>query len=70
MLHSHEPVTVGFPRSHDRIFRYVVHARVTDYLNCGWHIAEVDLGAHHRQYAILLEWLCRCPCAEPRNLVR
>jgi hypothetical protein len=33
-------------------------------------IAEVDLGAHHREYAVLLEWLCGCPRVEPRKMVR
>jgi hypothetical protein len=54
----------------ERIFRYATHERVLDYLLLGWHIACADLGPPHGQYAVLLEWLCACPRAEPRVSVR
>lgn len=46
------------------IFRIVVHERVLDYLNCGWHIAETDLG-YHTQFSVLMQWLCPCEPVEP-----
>lgn len=43
------------------IFRYVNHHRVGDYLQCGWHIASVEISPH----SILMQWLCGCECVEP-----
>ena len=40
----------------------VLHDRVTDYLNCGWHLASV-LGYD----SCLMQWLCDCPCVEPKE---
>ena len=46
------------------IFRIVTHERVLDYLMCGWHIAEADLGPY-MQWAVILQWLCPCNPVEP-----
>lgn len=51
------------------IFRFVRHERVLDYLMCGWHIAQVDLG-HHSEWAVLMQWLCECPMVEPKHGTR
>lgn len=50
-----------------RWFRLVRHEHVTDYLRCGWHIAQHDL-LHHSYYSVLLEWLCDCNIVEPKNV--
>ena len=42
------------------IFRFALHHLVQDYLDTGWHIANVDLD-HHGEYSVLLQWLCDCP---------
>lgn len=49
------------------LFRYVVHSRVLDYARIGWHIADTLDGTGHGNYAILMQWLCACPCVEPRK---
>lgn len=47
-----------------KFYRYVLHERVLDYLKCGWHIAQHDLG-HHTYYSVLMIWLCNCNRIEP-----
>lgn len=47
------------------IFRYVVHEKVIAYMQCGWHLAQADLG-HHSRYSVLMQWLCKCPMVEPQ----
>lgn len=46
-------------------FRYVIHERVRDYLDIGWHIAAVSMG-HHGYYGVMMAWLCNCKLVEPR----
>lgn len=46
------------------IFRFVVHERVLDYLMCGWHIAQPDLGPPHGGWSVLMQWLCPCKMVE------
>lgn len=48
-----------------RVFRYAAHDRVPDFLALGWHIADDMQGCHHGEHAVMLEWLCGCPMAEP-----
>lgn len=45
-------------------FAFVPHHRIQDFLDCGWHIANVDLD-HHGEYSALLQWLCNCPLPRP-----
>jgi hypothetical protein len=47
------------------ICRYVLHERVLDYLMCGWHILIADLGPNHREFSVMLAWLCDCKMVEP-----
>ena len=48
------------------IFRYVIHERVSEYLNLGW-IVCADLGPVHGQWSVLMRWLCECPYVEPNG---
>ena len=48
------------------MYRFVLHERGIDYLNCGWHIAEVDIG-YHAQWSVLMQWLCPCKMVEPKE---
>ena len=52
-------------RHGERIFRYVVWDRLADYEACGW-LVVADLGEVHGRYRVLCEWLCGCPCVEPK----
>lgn len=48
------------------MFRFVVHEHVLDYLMCGWHIAQPDLGPPHGDWSVLMAWLCDCKMVEPQ----
>ena len=49
----------------NRLFRYVPHAYALDYARLGWTIADTLEGTPHGQWAILMTWLCECPCVQP-----
>lgn len=49
----------------NRLFRYVPHHRTLDYARLGWTIADTLEGTPHGQWAILMTWLCECPCVQP-----
>ena len=51
----------------NKLYRLVRHENVLDYLKCGWHIAETDIGLHHSYYSVLLSWICQCQPVEPLN---
>jgi hypothetical protein len=61
---EHQLRLMGVEHPRERVFRYVRHPDVIDYLRLGWHIAEADLG-RHSEWAILMEWLCQCNMVEP-----
>lgn len=50
-----------------RLFRYVAHERVPDFLRCGWIARDSLLGTHHGDYSVLCEWLCKCPVPIPQQ---
>ena len=50
----------------ERIFRYVNHERVVEFLALGW-IVRADLGNYHGEFSLLMEWLCDCKPIEPRR---
>jgi hypothetical protein len=47
------------------MYRYVAHHRACDYAVLGWHIADTLKDTPHGEHAILMVWLCSCPCVEP-----
>lgn len=47
------------------IYQLVSHDRVLNYLLCGWHIVQPDLGAYHSQFGVLMAWLCKCKTVWP-----
>jgi hypothetical protein len=49
--------------------RWVIHARVPDYLLCGWMALPTLEGTGHGIYSAHCVWLCACPLAEPRGSV-
>ena len=54
------------PEAAEVIFRFAPHHLVQDYLDTGWHLANVDLD-HHGEYSVLLQWLCDCPLPASRR---
>lgn len=49
------------------ICRYVVHDRISAYLQCGWHILIPPAWDYHAQWGMTLAWLCDCKMVEPRK---
>lgn len=49
-----------------RLLRYVVHARIADYLALGWMVVA-DLGPMHGAYSVLMAWPCDCAAPEPQS---
>ncbi len=51
----------------DRIFHWVRHTELSDWLLCGWVIAPVNGPMHHHDYSFLCEWLCDCKMRRPNR---
>jgi hypothetical protein len=45
--------------------RWVIHARVPDYLLCGWMALPTLEGTGHGIYSAHCVWLCGCKMSEP-----
>jgi hypothetical protein len=45
--------------------RWVIHARVMDYLLCGWMALPSLEGTGHGIYSAHCVWLCACSLVEP-----
>ncbi len=45
--------------------RTVIYERVSDYLELGWMIRNVNIGGSHSNYALLMIWPCECRMVEP-----
>ena len=41
--------------------RYARRHEVQDYLRMGWNPSPALVGTRHEQYAVLVNWVCRCP---------
>jgi Bacterial dnaA protein helix-turn-helix len=67
-LEDHIRYRLGRPKG--MIFRYVVHARVDDYLKLGWLATPALEGTYHGYWSVLMRWICpSCPPIEPRDQV-
>lgn len=49
------------------LHRWVLHARVEEYLRLGWlvNIPDPDHYCSHDTYSVLMSWVCECPPREP-----
>ena len=50
--------------------KFVRHAAVEEHLRQGWCPAGIDGGLHgtnHGRYAIIMEWMCKCPIPSSRS---
>jgi hypothetical protein len=45
----------------DRLFMYVNHHQIEDFLLCGWVMSGLTT------YGVLMEWLCSCPPRTPKH---
>jgi hypothetical protein len=59
----------------ERIFHWVRHHELADWLACGWCVAKFNAPMHHHEYSLLCEWLCDCKpvmipvVTKPRKLI-
>lgn len=49
-------------------FRFVRIERAADYLMLGWLPLPALDGTPHGKWSVLMQWLCACPCVDPRIL--
>ena len=43
-----------------RIFRHILHSRMSDALMLGWLPVSITLQSHHCHYSVLCERICEC----------
>lgn len=50
----------------DRIFHWVRHNELSDWLALGWIVAKPNAAMHHHDYSFFCEWLCDCKMPRPQ----
>lgn len=53
-------VTAAFCDTSEKVFRYIRHHKISDYLLLGWMPYDSLNGTPHEQYSILMEFRCVC----------
>lgn len=50
----------------ESVFAYVRYEQAADFLRTGWLPHPSLQGTNHGNYAVLMEWPCKCPIPFPR----
>jgi hypothetical protein len=48
-----------------RVYRYVRYSLIQDYLALGWYWDGTMTPGSHKEWSVVMEWLCDCPIREP-----